>query len=199
MVSIVRDSVRESRDSVESLLSDESKLLLIEKAGALLADSFASGNKVFSCGNGGSLCDAMHFAEECSGRFRLNRPALPAAAIADASHISCTANDFGWDQVFSRYLEAHGSAGDVLLAISTSGSSTNVLAAARTAREKGMKVIALTGNVNSALGSLADIDIATPAGRFSDHVQELHIIVIHLLVQLVERKLYPELYKYRSV
>ena len=195
MVSIVRDSLMESRNSVESLLSDEYKLLLIEQAGALLAECFASGKRVFSCGNGGSLCDAMHFAEECSGRFRLNRPALPAAAIADASHLSCTANDFGWDQVFSRYLEAQGSSGDVLLAISTSGASPNVLAAARTAREKGLKIIALTGKLGSALGKLSDIHIATPAGKFSDHVQELHIIIIHLLVQLVERRLYPGLYK----
>ncbi|MDX9828439.1 MAG: SIS domain-containing protein [Spirochaetia bacterium] len=195
MMNSVRDSIRESRDSVDTLLGNESILLLIEKAGALLAECFASGGRVFSCGNGGSLCDAMHFAEECSGRFRLNRPALPATAIADASHISCTANDFGWDQVFSRYLEAHGSAGDVLLAISTSGSSPNVLAAAMTAREKGMKVIALTGKPGSDLGRSADIDIATPAGKYSDHVQELHIIIIHLLVQLVERSLYPALYE----
>ncbi|HAP54867.1 Phosphoheptose isomerase [bioreactor metagenome] len=195
MISIVRDSLNESRNSVESLLGEEHQLLLIEQAGALLAECFASGSRVFSCGNGGSLCDAMHFAEECSGRFRLNRPALPATAIADASHLSCTANDFGWDQVFSRYLEAHGSSGDVLLAISTSGASPNVLAAARTAREKGLKIIALTGKLGSALGKLSDIHIATPAGKFSDHVQELHIIIIHLLVQLVERRLYPGLYK----
>jgi len=171
MISIVRDSLNESRNSVESLLGEEHQLLLIEQAGALLAECFASGSRVFSCGNGGSLCDAMHFAEECSGRFRLNRPALPATAIADASHLSCTANDFGWDQVFSRYLEAHGSSGDVLLAISTSGASPNVLAAARTAREKGLKIIALTGKLGSALGKLSDIHIATPAGKFSDHVQ----------------------------
>jgi D-sedoheptulose 7-phosphate isomerase len=195
MISIVRDSLNESRNSVESLLGEEHQLLLIEQAGALLAECFASGSRGFSCGNGGSLCDAMHFAEECSGRFRLNRPALPATAIADASHLSCTANDFGWDQVFSRYLEAHGSSGDVLLAISTSGASPNVLAAARTAREKGLKIIALTGKLGSALGKLSDIHIATPAGKFSDHVQELHIIIIHLLVQLVERRLYPGLYK----
>ncbi|NLX46060.1 MAG: SIS domain-containing protein [Treponema sp.] len=195
MISIVRDSLNESRNSVESLLGEEHQLFLIEQAGALLAECFASGSRVFSCGNGGSLCDAMHFAEECSGRFRLNRPALPATAIADASHLSCTANDFGWDQVFSRYLEAHGSSGDVLLAISTSGASPNVLAAARTAREKGLKIIALTGKLGSALGKLSDIHIATPAGKFSDHVQELHIIIIHLLVQLVERRLYPGLYK----
>lgn len=195
MISIVRDSLNESRNSVESLLGEEHQLLLIEQAGALLAECFASGSRVFSCGNGGSLCDAMHFAEECSGRFRLNRPALPATAIADASHLSCTANDFGWDQVFSRYLEAHGSSGDVLLAISTSGASPNVLAAARTAREKGLKIIALTGKLGSALGKLSDIHIATPAGKFSDHVQELHIIIIHLLVQLVERRLYPGRYK----
>ncbi len=195
MIEIVRATVAESKNSVESLLSDESNLLLIEKAGILLADCFAAGGRVFSCGNGGSLCDAMHFAEECSGRFRQNRPALPALAISDPSHISCTANDFGWEYVFSRYIEAHGSKDDVLLAISTSGSSPNILAAAKAAHSKGMKIIGLTGKTGSELGNLADIDLATPAGKYSDHVQELHIIIIHLLVQLVERRLFPHLYE----
>jgi D-sedoheptulose 7-phosphate isomerase len=195
MDNIVRQTLRESRDGFDALLRDEETLLRIESAGRLLADVFAAGGRVFSCGNGGSLCDAMHFAEECTGRFRKDRDPLPALALSDASHMSCTANDFGWEHVFSRYLAAHGRSGDILVALSTSGKSGNVLAAAREAKARGMKVICLTGKRESELASLSDIEIATPAGSFSDHVQEIHIAVLHLLVQLVERRLFPDLYR----
>ena len=194
MYEIVRQTLCESREGLDALLRDEKTLESIEMAGELLADTFLGGRRVYSCGNGGSLCDAMHFAEECSGRFRKDREPLPAAAIMDISHISCTANDFGWTQVFARYLAAHGRSGDLLLAISTSGKSGNILAAAQEARKQGMKIISLTGKRDSELGTLADIDLATPSGDFSDHVQELHITVLHLLVQLLERKIFPELY-----
>jgi D-sedoheptulose 7-phosphate isomerase len=137
------------------------------------------------------MCDAMHFAEELSGRFRDDRPAYAASAISDASHLSCVGNDYGYDQVFSRYVEAHGNAGDVLLAISTSGASRNVVAAARTARARDMRVIALTGRPGTPLESCADIVICTPGGRYADRVQELHIKVIHILIELVERQLAP--------
>ena len=195
MYNIVRQTLRESRDGFDALLRDEETLLRIERAGRLLADVFTAGGRVFSCGNGGSLCDAMHFAEECTGRFRKDRDPLPALAISDASHMSCVANDFGWEHVFSRYLAAHGRSGDILVALSTSGKSGNVLAAAREAKARGMKVLCLTGKRESELGSLSDVDIATPAGSFSDHVQEIHIAVLHLLVQLVERRLFPDLYR----
>ena len=195
MDNIVRQTLRESRDGFDALLRDEETLLRIESAGRLLADVFAAGGRVFSCGNGGSLCDAMHFAEECTGRFRKDRDPLPALALSDASHMSCVANDFGWEHVFSRYLAAHGRSGDILVALSTSGKSGNVLAAAREAKARGMKVICLTGKPESELASLSDIEIATPAGSFSDHVQEIHIAVLHLLVQLVERRLFPDLYR----
>lgn len=195
MDNIVRQTLRESRDGFDALLRDEETLLRIESAGRLLADVFAAGGRVFSCGNGGSLCDAMHFAEECTGRFRKDRDPLPALALSDASHMSCTANDFGWEHVFSRYLAAHGRSGDILVALSTSGKSGNVLAAAREAKARSMKVLCLTGKRESELASLSDIEIATPAGSFSDHVQEIHIAVLHLLVQLVERRLFPDLYR----
>jgi D-sedoheptulose 7-phosphate isomerase len=194
----IRTAIIESRDGFDTLLQDEIALGRIENAGRLLAGTFAGGGRVFSCGNGGSLCDAMHFAEECSGRFRKNRDPLPATAISDVSHITCTANDYGWDQVFSRYIAAHGRAGDLLLALSTSGKSENVLAAAREAKSRGMKVVALTGKRGSELGALADLEIAAPgaapASGYSDHVQELHIAIIHILVQLTERILFPGLY-----
>jgi D-sedoheptulose 7-phosphate isomerase len=146
-----------------------------------------AGNRAYSCGNGGSMCDAMHFAEELTGRFRRDRRPLGAMAISDPGHLTCTGNDFGYQQIFARFVQAHGRAGDVLLAISTSGSSANVLAAAEAAREASMAVIALTGRPDSPLGRLAQVEVCTPAGRFADRVQELHIKVIHVLIELVEQ------------
>ena len=135
------------------------------------------------------MCDAMHFAEELSGRFRDERPPYAAVAISDPGHLSCVANDYGYEQVFARYLQAHGRAGDVLLAISTSGASANVLAAARLARARGIGVVALTGRADSPLAALADCTIATPGGRYADRIQELHIKVIHILIELVEHQM----------
>ena len=167
----------------------------VSRAGALLAAAFEKKGRVYSCGNGGSMCDAMHFAEELSGRFRNDRPGLAASAISDPSHLSCVGNDYGYDAVFSRYIEAHGQPGDVLLAISTSGSSKNVLKACQVAKELGVKIIALTGRDECAIGDLADIHITAKAGTYADRVQELHIKVIHSLIELVERNLFPENYK----
>ncbi|MDT4816302.1 Phosphoheptose isomerase [compost metagenome] len=140
------------------------------------------------------MCDAMHFAEELTGRYRKNRPGIAAVSISDPSHISCVANDFGYDYIFSRYVESHGRAGDVLIAISTSGKSPNVIKAAEAARALGVKVVALTGKPGSALEALADVCICAPGGDFADRVQELHIKVLHILIELVERKLSPENY-----
>lgn len=140
------------------------------------------------------MCDAMHFAEELSGRYRLDRKALPAVSISDPSHISCVGNDYGYDQVFSRYLEAHARANDCLLAISTSGNSRNVIAAADYAKKSGIHVISLVGRTNTPLTSASDIEICTPAGRYADRVQELHIKVIHILIELVERSFFPSNY-----
>jgi D-sedoheptulose 7-phosphate isomerase len=134
----------------------------------------------------------MHFAEELSGKFRRERAALPAMAISDPAHLTCAANDFGFDSVFSRFVEAHGRRGDVLLAISTSGNSPNILAAATAAHAAGMKVIALTGKPGNKLESHADINICTPGGtQYSDRIQELHIKVIHTLIELCESRLFP--------
>ena len=136
------------------------------------------------------MCDAMHFAEELSGRFREDRIPFAADAISDPSYISCVANDFGYDQVFARYVQGHGQTGDVLVAISTSGSSASVVAAARAARDMGIVVIALTGRPGSELEKHADISICTPGGRYADRSQELHIKVIHILIELVENHFY---------
>ncbi len=194
MNSVVTESLKESQEGLEALLRNGTVLETIALAAEKMADAMHMGGRVFSCGNGGSMCDAMHFAEECSGRFRNDRDPLPAMAISDVSHMSCTANDFGWEKVFSRFLAAHAKAGDVLVAISTSGKSPNILEAAREAKMRGMKVIALTGKAESPLGNLADFNISTPAGKYSDRVQELHIKVLHIFVEIIERKLFPHLY-----
>lgn len=181
---------QEAQQILQVFLDSDENFIKIELAATLLADAFKSGNKAVSCGNGGSMCDAMHFAEELSGRFRDNRKALPAMAISDPSFISCAANDFGYDKVFSRYIEAFGHKGDVLLAISTSGNSANVVAAVKVAKATGMKVIALTGKDGGELASLCDVEIRAPKSQFADRAQEIHIKVIHSLILLVEKQLF---------
>jgi D-sedoheptulose 7-phosphate isomerase len=191
----VRANLEEAQTALKALLADGKTIEAIGKAGATLAETFKNGGRVFSAGNGGSMCDAMHFAEELSGRFRKDRAGLPAAAISEPGHITCVANDFGYDFIFSRYLEAHARKGDCFLAISTSGKSKNIITAAEVARKLGVKVIGLMGKADSPLGQLSDIIIATPGGQFADRVQELHIKTIHIMIELVERALFPENYK----
>jgi len=190
MLEVVKANLSEAHQGLEALLANESVLKKISEAGELLSQCFLKRGHVYSCGNGGSMCDAMHFAEELSGRFRENRPALGAVAISDGAYLSCAANDFGYAEVFSRFVEAHGRAGDVLVGISTSGKSENVIRAARRAKELDMKVITLTGKPSSSLADLSDIDICTPVGKYADRVQELHIKVIHTLIDIVERRVF---------
>jgi D-sedoheptulose 7-phosphate isomerase len=159
----------------------------------VVVDCLRSGGRIFTCGNGGSMCDAMHFAEELSGRYRKDRPALAAMAISDPSHLTCVANDFGFDQVFARGVEAWGRAGDVLIGFSTSGNSPNVIAAAQKAREKQMKVVGLLGRDGGKLRSLCDLSIVVPA-QTSDRIQEIHIKIVHIVIELVERELFPQNY-----
>ncbi len=184
--SIIENNFKEAQHILELFLSDAKNIESIEKAGNVLSASFKNGNKVISCGNGGSMCDAMHFAEELSGRFRNDRKALPALSISDPSHISCVANDYGYDSVFSRYIEALGNKGDVLLAISTSGNSANVINAVNSAKAKGMIVIGLTGKDGGKMATLCDVEIRAPHSQYADRAQEIHIKVIHTLIQLVE-------------
>lgn len=195
MKEIVRANLAEAQAALQALLASDKTIEAIAKAGDLLIKTFKADGRVFSCGNGGSMCDAMHFAEELSGRYRLDRRGLPASAISDPGHLSCVGNDYGYDHVFSRYLLAHARKGDCLLAISTSGKSANILAAVAAARQIGVAVVGLTGRPDSPLGEVADIAIATPGGQFADRVQELHIKVIHNLIELVERDLFPENYR----
>jgi D-sedoheptulose 7-phosphate isomerase len=187
----VRAALTEAQTALQNLLANGETLAQVAEAGVVLADTFRNGGRVFSCGNGGSMCDAMHFAEELSGRFRGDRPALAATSISDASHISCVSNDYGYEFIFSRYLEAHARVGDVLVAISTSGTSKNVLNAVAVAKQKGVKVIGMTGKLECPLAKASDILLATPAGVHADRVQELHIKLIHIMIELVERQMFP--------
>ena len=194
MIENIKASLQDAQNALEKLLSNKAALLQIESAAKILIATFENRHRVFSCGNGGSMCDAMHFAEELTGRYRKNRKSYPAIAINDPSHLTCVANDFGYDFVFSRYLEGHGTKGDSLIAISTSGNSPTVLNAAKTAKSLGIKVIALTGNVNSELEPLSEVCVCTSGGQFADRIQELHIKVLHILIEMVERHFHPENY-----
>ena len=190
----ITSSLNEAQAALTALLSNPAALATIEDAARLLIRVFENKGRVYSCGNGGSMCDAMHFAEELTGRYRLDRPGLAATAISDAGHMTCVGNDLGYEQVFSRYVESHGRPGDCLVALSTSGTSKNVVRAAQAAKELGMHTIILSGKRSEALEALSTVYICTPGGQFADRVQELHIKVLHILIELIERKLFPQNY-----
>ena len=179
----------EQAKEILDLFSTEQNMQKISDAIEILSASLSQGGKVISCGNGGSMCDAMHFAEELSGRFRNDRRGLAALSISDPSHISCVANDYGYEYVFSRYVEAVGKKGDILLGISTSGNSENVIKAVKIAKEKGIKTIVLTGKTGGQLADLADLEIRAPQSEYADRAQEIHIKVIHALIDGIERSL----------
>ena len=177
------NSLKEAQNALDKFVSNPATIDAIENAAKTMKTALDCGNKILACGNGGSLCDATHFAEELTARFRKNRQPFPAIAINDPAYLTCTVNDFSPDIVFSRYVEGVGKKGDVLLALSTSGNSKNVVEAAKTAREMGITVVALTGKGGGELAKLADIEIRAPMSEYSDRVQEIHIKVIHILVQ----------------
>lgn len=187
--SVIENELQEAAKVLDDFISSSKSVNAIQQAGAFLAEAIQNEKKILSCGNGGSHCDAMHFAEEMTGRFREDRKPLPAICISDASHITCVGNDYGFEFIFSRSIQALGQAGDVLLAISTSGNSLNILRAAEAARSKGMKVIALTGKDGGKLGALADVELRVPHQGYADRIQEVHIKIIHILILLVERGL----------
>jgi len=187
MRELIKAELLEAENTLNRFLNDPQNIASIEEAARLISQSILSGGKVLSCGNGGSHCDAMHFAEELTGRFRDDRRALPAIAISDVSHLSCVSNDYGFNQVFSRFIEGVGKEGDVLLALSTSGNSENIIRAVEAARLKGMKVILLTGKDGGKLAGQGDVEIRVQHFRYSDRIQEIHIKVIHILILLIEK------------
>ncbi len=179
----------EAQSILDTFVQNPENFNKIELAGHIMVKAVKQGKKIISCGNGGSMCDAMHFAEEMTGRYRHNRPALPAVAISDVSHMACIANDYGYEYVFSRYVDSLGQEGDVLLAISTSGNSENVIKAISSAKEKGITVIALTGKDGGEIADLADVEIRAPKSDYADRAQEIHIKVIHSLIDFIERNI----------
>lgn len=187
------DAAREVIRLMQNLCKSESSLAQIETIADLLTGCFDGGGKVLICGNGGSGCDAGHFAEEFTGRFRKDRRALPVIALMDPAHITCVANDFGYHAIFSRSVEALGKRGDVLIALSTSGNSANVKEAIVKANEIEMATVTLLGRDGGVSKGLSDYEILVP-GLFSDRIQEVHMFVLHTVTELVERRLFPELY-----
>ena len=185
-IKIIKNNFIDAKNLLNDFISNENNFLTIEKAGNKFVDAIKNNKKIFSCGNGGSMSDAMHFAEELTGRFRDDRNPIPAIAISDPSYITCTANDYGFDKIFSRYIDGIGQKGDVLLAISTSGNSKNVINAVKSAHNKKMFVIALTGKDGGELAKITDIEIRVPWTGYADRIQELHIKIIHSLIHYIE-------------
>ena len=183
----IKAELQEAQQTLDNFLNDTTSIAAIATAAQLMSDSILNGGKIIACGNGGSHCDAMHFAEELTGRYRENRRSLPAIAISDPSHMSCVGNDFGYEYIFSRFVEGLGQEGDILLGISTSGNSVNVLKAVEAAKQKGMKTVALTGNNGGQLANIVDTEIRVAHDGYADRIQEIHIKVIHSLIMLIER------------
>jgi D-sedoheptulose 7-phosphate isomerase len=189
----ISDSLLDAHKVLTQFMNNPSNVQNIGNAIDLMVSTYKNNGRVFSCGNGGSMCDAMHFAEELTGRFRKERAPLAAMAINDPSHLTCVANDYGYDFVFSRYVEAWGNKGDVLLAISTSGNSPNVINAVESARAKGMKVVGLLGKNGGKLKDMVDVAFVVDS-QISDRIQEVHIKCIHIFIEGIERNLFPKNY-----
>ncbi len=185
--SLILEQLSESKKVLDLFIENSENRAAIEKAALLMADAILKDKKVISCGNGGSHCDAMHFAEELSGRYRDDRRAMAAIAISDVSHLSCVSNDYGFEYVFSRFIEGLGKEGDVLLGISTSGNSKNIINALQAAQKNGMKTIILSGKNGGQLAGMADVEIRVPHFGYADRIQEIHIKVIHILILLIEK------------
>lgn len=190
----IRAAFDESLATLQAFIDSAEGLPSVQRFARAASDVLRRGGQLFACGNGGSMCDAMHFAEEWTGRFRKDRRALPAVAFSDPSQLSCIANDFGYDQVFARQLEALGRPGDLLVAISTSGNSPNVLRAVDVAKRLGITTVGLLGKGGGELASAVDIAVLVPLAMTSDRIQEVHIKVLHIAIEAVERELFPQNY-----
>ena len=189
----ILSSLKDAQRTLDLFISDEQNILKISQAISLMTETYKNKGLILSCGNGGSTCDSMHFAEELTGRFRKERPPLPALAVSDPSHITCVSNDYGFEFIFSRQVDAFGKNGDTLLAISTSGNSPNVIKAVEVARSRGMNVVALLGKGGGKLKDMADVALVV-GNELSDRIQEIHIKIIHIMIEGIERNLFPENY-----
>ncbi len=187
IVKAVEEAVRAA-----SFLQNQTSLQFLEKASEMISSCYQSGGKLLIAGNGGSLCDAMHFAEEMTGQFRSKRAALAAIALADAGHLSCVANDMGFDSVFSRSIEALGKPDDLLIALSTSGNSMNLVKAMETAKLQQLKTIAFLGKTGGKMKGMADLEWIVSGFPFSDRIQEAHMAAIHIIIESVEARLFYE-------
>ncbi|CAN5576813.1 D-sedoheptulose 7-phosphate isomerase [soil metagenome] len=186
-------ALTEAQATLDTFLKDPAQLEKCERFSNMLVETFQSGGKLFTCGNGGSHCDAMHFAEEFTGRYRKDRKPLGALAMGDASHVTCVSNDYGFDQIFSRQLEGLARKGDILVGLSTSGNSANVIKAFESAKQMGIHTVALLGKDGGKLAPMADLAIVIKATT-SDRIQEMHIKLIHTVIETVERQIFPENY-----
>lgn len=185
----VMDDLKEAAKVLDDFINKADTQEKIEKAISLMADSIKNGGKIISAGNGGSMCDALHFAEELSGRYRDDRPAYPAIAVCDPSHLTCVGNDYGFDYVFSRFIEGLGFKGDVFLGISTSGNSRNIIECCRVCREKGLKSVILLGKDGGKLREQCDLPIIVPHFGYADRIQEVHTMIIHIMIRGIEELL----------
>lgn len=193
MKNFIISSLTESARQLALLIHEEEQLTRVEEIAGTIISVFKQGSKILICGNGGSSTDAMHFAEEFTGRFRQDRKPLPVIALTDPSHITCVGNDYGFTQVFSRAVEAYGQPGDLLIAVSTSGNSENILNAVASAQNQGMGTVTLLGKDGGKLRGKADLEIIIPA-ETTDRIQEMHGTLLHIFIELTERVLFPENY-----
>ncbi len=191
MISNIQEHFQKAAEILTAFYSNNNNLTLLADATQTFATSITGGGKIFSCGNGGSMCDAIHFAEELTGKFKNDRPAIGATAISDPGHLSCVANDYGYDKIFSRYLEAWAGKEDTLLAISTSGNSTNIIEAVKVAKSKGMKTVGLLGKDGGKLKSMVDFPIVVE-GLDTERIQEVHIKCIHIFIAELEGILFRQ-------
>ncbi|MCR9095264.1 MAG: SIS domain-containing protein [bacterium] len=191
---IIEGALLDARSTLDALLADPRQLDAIGAFADAVVTTVRAQGRLLSCGNGGSMSDAVHFASEWTGRFRDDRRPVSAISLSDAATITCIANDYGFDQVFARQVEAHGREGDLLVAISTSGLSPNVVAAVQTARRRGLRTVGLLGRGGGKLASEVEIPIVVPRATTADRIQEVHIQIIHAVIEAVERQLFPEIY-----
>lgn len=185
---IITTELQQAATVLDNFLKEPTNYLRMDEAARVMVDSVNNGGKIITCGNGGSHCVAMHFAEELTGRYHESRTPVPALSISDPGHISCVGNEYGFDFIFSRFIDALGMTNDVLLAISTSGNSQNVVLAAQAAKKKGMKVVALTGKNGGKLATYADVEIRVPHFGYADRIHEIHYKIVHILILLIEKQ-----------